>query len=227
MGYRKFIIVLLCFLQYKGMAQEPLMAEGNMSIGFTYGLTNIYRTIFNEEMELKQIHLNSNTKFIHSSAFTNPMTLNLDYAVSDYTALGLYLNYFSFALSETHEDPVDTFDIASTGFRMAVQLRAYRFFVHSPRVMLYNYAGLGVRFKILKTDASETEKQMAYIHSTPETSFGPYSIASIDWGMGLRVLVVKNIGLMAEFGINPGIGQFGLFYRLMPRSRKKKDSYGW
>ncbi|QLH46565.1 MAG: hypothetical protein HWD58_13590 [Bacteroidota bacterium] len=88
--------------------------------------------------------------------------------------------------------------------------------------MLYNYAGLGVRFKMLKTDASEAEKHMAYVHSTPETSFGPYSIASFDWGMGLRVLMVKNIGLMAEFGVNPGIGQFGLFYRLMPRSRKKK-----
>ncbi|MBK8685291.1 MAG: hypothetical protein IPN26_09990 [Bacteroidetes bacterium] len=221
--------IFFYFLSLQLLAQENMMAIGNKSISLSYGASNFYRNRFESRMEFRDNQMGANERFNYGSVFTNPFVLQFDYAVSDYTQIGLSLNYFSFALTESYADQVDTIDIEASGFRMAVLLRATRYWLHTPKTAFYYFAGAGIRFRSLTSSATPFERNRANIHQYPLTGFRQYSLLALDFGMGLRTLFYRNVGVSTELGINPGIFQIGLFYRMMPKDRRisRKDNYGW
>ncbi|GBL35032.1 hypothetical protein EMGBS15_06270, partial [Filimonas sp.] len=94
--------------------------------------------------------------------------VNFDYALSDYTSVGLGLNYYSFHLKETRKDNVDTFDLETKGYRVAAQVRAMRYILQRQRSILYFFAGVGARFRSVKYNTNDSlSLHIADIHQKP------------------------------------------------------------
>ncbi len=220
-----FLLPSVLLSSSSALAQEPLMAKANMMLTVSYGVTNFNRIVLDNYLQSQSVYSPSLT---YSIKYSNPLGVNFDYAVSDYTSVGFGLNYYSFNLKETRKDYVDTFDLETKGYRVAAQVRAMRYIVQRPRSVLYFFAGAGARFRSVKYNSNDSlALHIADIHHKPDGSPDTYSPVSLDAGMGLKFLVVRNIGLSAEFGMMTGIAQFGLFYSFKNKWRKSHDNIGW
>ena len=215
----------LSFLSKPFYAQEPLMAKANKILTISYGVTNFNKIMLTDYV---QSHVEGYPGLSYSIKYTNPLALTFDYAVSDYTTLGLGVSYFSFHLKEKRQDFIDTFDLDTKGYRIAIQLRGIRYIVQGPRSVFYMFAGAGIRFRSVSYNTTDQLAiQGAEIHEAAEASDQPYFPLSLEAGMGLKFLVTKRIGISGEFGMMTGIGQFGLFYSLKNKWRRTNDHLGW
>jgi len=218
------VVVMLCsFLKVK--AQEPLMAKANMMFTVSYGTNNYNRMVLE-----KYVH----TKFVNEPSisyaikYSNPLSANVDYAISDYTSLGLGVNYYTFNLNEKRTDSILAYDLETKGRRIAIQIRAMRYIIQRPRSILYFFAGAGARFRFVKYNTSDSiALRTAAIHHTADGSLSAYSPISMDLGLGAKFLLIRNIGISAEVGILTSIAQVGLFYSFKNKWRKSHDNIGW
>ncbi len=208
-------------------AQDPLMAKANKMLTVSYGAANYNHLMLNGYLqEQSQDILTYN--FTYSTKYSNPIAVTFDYAVSDYTAVGIGVNYYSFHLTENRKDIVDTFNLDTKGFRMAVQARCMRYFVQRPRSIFYFFAGAGIRFRSVKYNTTDQHDiKIAEIHQQYDASPLTYSPLSLEAGLGLKFLASKKIGLSSEFGMITGLAQFGLFYTFRNKWRKVNDNIGW
>lgn len=224
-------LICLCFisgihLQVK--AQEPLMAKANAAFTISYGATNVYRTQLISYLEDQLSEYKGNGNFSYNVKMRNPIALTYDYALNDYTTIGVGINYYSFHLKEHKQSIIDTLDIDTKGFKTAIQLRGVRYFVQRQRSAFYFFGAMGARFRVIKHNTSdEYSINQAEIHQIPETNPSNYSPLSFEAGLGLKLLVTRKIGFCTEFGLMTGITQIGLFYSLKNKWRKWDNSNGW
>jgi hypothetical protein len=220
--------MIILIAQPKAFAQDPLMAKGNKALTFSFGVTNIYKTLLNVYLADKDATQLSTNSLSYSVKMSNPVVVTYDYAVSDYTTIGIGINYYSIKLNERRESSTDTLTTESNGYKASLQIRGIRYLVQKAGSVFYFYAGAGVRFRKLDSKANENSfLQTAYIYQFPETSLSGYTPLSLDAGLGLKFLLTKKIGLSAEFGLTTGIAQIGLFYSFKNKWRKSNDNIGW
>ncbi len=225
-GKLHFLMAVILILSFgNAKAQEPLMAKANMMLTVSYGATNFNRIVLDKYLTKQSV---IDPSISYDIKYSNPLSANVDYAISDYTSLGIGVNYYSFDLKETRKDIVDSFDLDTKGHRIAIQVRAMRYIIQRPRSIIYFFAGAGARFRSVKYNSSDSlALHTADIHHTADGSLSSYSPISLDVGLGLKFLVVRNIGVSAEFGMMTGIGQIGLFYSFKNKWRRSRDNIGW
>lgn len=218
------LISLFFFYSTSIFAQEPMMAEGNYLISFTYGTSNHYK----RQLEKKLLSDNLASYVQPIYLFTNPMEVQFEYAISDYSAIGAQYSAFAYTLAQNYRGLSDTFEVNTTGTRMSLQLRGIRYFTNSPKFTIYCYGSAGLRWRSFNTSAnSDYQKAAPSIHRTPETNPFYFNPFAYEVGIGTRIMVYKSIGICGEFGTKPGIVQVGLFYKRTHKARRKKDSFGW
>lgn len=223
---RFILLLIVCIgISQSSFAQEPLMAKGNKVLTVSYGMSNIYKSLLTLELNNNEF---DDESYSYTAKFTNPLIVSFDYAISDYTTIGLSGGFYSFRLKERREYPGDTIEVDTKGLKFAIQLRGIRYIVQSPRSVFYMFAGAGVRLRSMKHNTSDTYIiRASRIHQTPETNPTNYSPLSLDAGMGLKFLVTKKIGISCEFGMMTGLAQVGMFYSLKNKWRRVNDKIGW
>ena len=201
------------------------MAKGNKVLTISYGLSNIYTYFLTQQINSDKANY---TFYTYNVKFNHPLVASFDYAISDYTTIGLSGGFYTFHLHEKKVFANDTSVIDTKGFKMAIQLRGIRYIVQSAKSVFYIFVGGGVRFRSLNINTSnDSIINAALIHQIPETNPKKYSPFSLDAGLGLKFLVTKKIGFSCEFGMTTGLAQFGLFYSLKNKWRRVNDKIGW
>jgi uncharacterized membrane protein len=217
-------VMMFCsFLQVK--AQEPLMAKANMMFTVSYGANNYNRMVLEKYVHTKFVN---DPSISYNIQYSNPLNANVDYAMSDYTSLGLGVNYYSFDLNEKRTDTIHSYDLETKGRRIAIQIRAMRYVIQRPRSIVYFFAGAGARFRSVTYNSTDSiALRTAAIHHTADGSLSTYSPISMDLGVGAKFLLIRNIGISAEVGMLTSIAQVGLFYSFKNKWRKSHDNIGW
>lgn len=220
---------LLLLIESKTMrSQEVLMAKANKMISITYGLSNIDKISLENYMS-KQVKDNQSTvRYDYQLQFSHPIQIAFDYACSDFTTIGLGLNYSQYKLSETRTSINDTGSVESKGSKLALQLRGIRYIVQRPKSVLYFFAGAGFRMRSVKYSSSNPAiLKDIDIHQIPATRYDNYLPLSAEVGIGARFLVVRNMGLCAEVGAIDAVSRIGIFYSIKNKWRKSNDEIGW
>ncbi|HNF72110.1 MAG TPA: hypothetical protein PLP34_06850, partial [Chitinophagaceae bacterium] len=225
-----FNSALLCFLFLSPVskAQECLMAKGNKILTISYGITNIERSVLNSYMQRVESEDAGSYQYNYSIKYTNPLSASFDLATSDFTTVGIGLNYFGYNMSETRTGAKDTSSLSNKGYRMAIQLRGIRYIVQRPRSLFYLFAGAGIRMRKNRYSTSDAYVlNVMDIQQTPGTTYNGFSPWSLDAGLGLKFLIAGNVGFSAEAGAVTGIARFGLFYSFLNKWRRNRDNIGW
>ena len=208
-------------------AQDPLMAKANKALTISYGIGNFNKLFLTNYIDDKT-YSTTNSYLSYTAKFSNPITLTFDYAVSDYSTIGIAFNYFTFNLSEKRQDLQDTFNLETKGNQMAFQLRGIRYIVQRPRSALYLFGATGLRFRSVEYNTTDQHDiHIAEIHKFAYANPEPYSPLSLEAGMGIKFLITQKIGISSEFGFVTGIAQCGLFYSFKNKWRRTKDPIGW
>ncbi|MEN9340408.1 MAG: hypothetical protein RIQ62_1720 [Bacteroidota bacterium] len=231
MRMRNYIIgmsFLLLLLESKTMlSQEALMAKANKMISITYGLSNIDKIRLENYMS-KQVKDNQSIRYDYQLQFSHPIQIAFDYACSDFTTIGLGLNYYHYKLNETRTIINDTGIVESKASKLALQLRGIRYIVQRPKSVLYFFAGAGVRMRSVKYSSSDPAiLKDIDIHQIPATRYDNYFPLSAEVGIGARFLVMHNIGLCVEVGAIDAVSRIGIFYSIKNKWRKSNDEIGW
>lgn len=222
----KIVLPLVFFLLFiiPGLqAQEQMMAERNKLLSLNYGLMNTLVS-FNMPDNITSIDYNRS----YTTKYSRPISLTLEYALRNQTNIGLNFSYFSYQLSENVLTLNDTSFYQTKGKHISIHLRSLRYLVHRSKFMMYffGHAGIKTASKAISSTRNNTLEDSKLNDYYPFLKDG-FLNYSLEFGMGTKILFTRSIGLNLEFGVINAVAQAGIFYRILERSRKTKDVYGW
>ncbi len=207
---------------FTGRTQDVLMAKGNAQFTVSMSPVNLYGRAMSRQ--LKEVE-GDYSKFEYSVKFSKPLSFTGEYALSNYTTIGVNINYFRFDLSELRQDALGTQTAATKGSHLDLNLRVLRYLLANARGAIYVLGEIGMRSRSIEYAGGL--RTMAYINTFPETRKNDFDLFSYDYGVGVRARVVKQFGLAAEFTMLSPFGRYGVFYILQPAGRRSGDQIGW
>lgn len=211
-------------------AQEIIMAKDNFQLTLSAAPVNFHERAMRSDMDKLRAYKASYLKQLnYNISFSKPLSLTAEYAISNYTAIGINLNHFSYNLSEVREDGYGITDMSTKGRHIDLHLRAVRYVYQSVGSSFYviGEAGLALRSIRYSDNTGSNAQSSAYINTFPETRPNGFQTFSYDYGVGMKIKVFKTLGVSGEFTRLSLLGRYGLFYTIQPPGRRLKDNIGW
>jgi len=211
-------------------AQEIIMAKDNIQLTLSASPINFNgRRMHFLLDDLKKFELSHLRRFEYNVKFSKPVSITAEYAISNYTAIGINANHFSYSLSEMREDSYGVTDVSTKGRHIDLHFRVVRYVYQSTRSTFYVIGEVGAALRSIKyTDnTGNNPGSLGYINTFPETRPNGFEKLSYDYGVGMKIKVLKTVGVSGEFTRLSLLGRYGIFYIIQPAGRRLKDNIGW
>jgi hypothetical protein len=218
--------ILLFGVITEGRAQTVMFPEGAVMCSIQYGLAYRGITEYNPNKELSGYDAAEVNSTYKVKKF-NPSTFSIEYGLRDHLAIGLVASFATYDLQETKIVPLDTTHFSIQGSRIALHLRAIRYFIQKSNFMIYLFGQAGL--KVIRNHYSSSDeytKNLSNLNLYPAIK-DKYSSLSAEAGIGFKFLVTRRIGLGIECGAIASYVRVGVCYRFINKYRNTKDVIGW
>lgn len=199
----------------------------------SYGKKDIQQSFDNYLVRFQNFVKDSLSLKNHISRF---YFFSADYAMSDYTTVGIQIGYRRVNLQQTNKttsaplqsDYYNNYDLSVKGSNIITDLKLTRYFTSNARRCLYAFVSAGYNMQNFKL--SDTRDSVLKATVIDDNFYNTSSIignAHFEIGAGAKLLVTNSLGVSLEAGLLYNFYRVGFFYNLKHASRKKYDKYGW